>query len=86
MVFVKENDYSQRGNLSQGTWFELSTVPFPLPIKEVYVDKKLDSWRAGRYQKGTKLFGNKLNNLNRSYDLIYVGKVFLLLFSSQMRN
>lgn len=64
VLFVKENDYSHRGNVSTGTWFELTTVPFPLPIKEVYVDKKLDSWRSGRYQKGVKLFGNKLSNLN----------------------
>lgn len=64
VLFVKENDYSHRGNVSTGTWFELTTVPFPLPIKEVYVDKKLDSWRSGRYQKGARLFGNKLSNLN----------------------
>ncbi|KAJ6650184.1 Glutamate receptor ionotropic, delta-1, partial [Pseudolycoriella hygida] len=64
VIFVKENDYSRRGNFSTGTWFELTTVPFPLPIKEVYVDKKLDIWRSGRYQKGVKLFENKLSNFN----------------------
>lgn len=68
VIFVKENDYSRRGNLSTGTWFEITTVPFPLPIKEVYVDKKLDSWRSGRYQRGTKLFENKLLNLNSLFN------------------
>ena len=61
---MKENGNNYRGHLSTDTWFELTTVPFPLPIKDVYVDKKLDSWRAGRYQKGAKLFENKLGNLN----------------------
>lgn len=71
VIFVKENDYSRRGNLSTGTWFELTTVPFPLPIKEVYVDKKVDTWRSGRYQRGVKLFENKLSNLNSTSEFLY---------------
>lgn len=80
VLFVKENEFSRRGNVSTGTWFELTTVPFPLPIKDVYVDKKLDSWRSGRYQRGAKLFDNKLNNLNSSfYPLLVTYVSFILL-------
>lgn len=65
VLFVRQSDQSHRGDVSTGQWFELSTVPFPLPIKKVYVAKQLDFWRMGRYRKGaTNLFPDKIGNLD----------------------
>lgn len=68
VLFVREyEDIGRRGNETTddqaAIWFELSTVPFPLAIKEVFVSKQLDFWRMGRYRRGGKLFADKTKNL-----------------------
>lgn len=63
VIFVKQYDETRRGNVSFGVWFELSTVPFPMPINKIFVTKQLDFWRGGRYRHGTKLNLDKAINL-----------------------
>lgn len=65
VVFVRQYEHNFRGNRtsSNGTAFELTTVPYPLPINEVFVTKRLNFWRNGRYQHGKKL------NLDKTGDL-----------------
>lgn len=64
VLFVRQSDQSYRGEIRTGQWFELSTVPFPLPIKRVYVTKQVDFWRMGRYRySATNLFPDKTINL-----------------------
>ena len=65
VLFVKQYTHSHRGNVSTGVWFELSTVPFPLPIKEIFAAKQLNFWRSGKYQRIAKpLFPDKTIDLN----------------------
>lgn len=45
-------------------WFELSTVPFPNPIKGVFISRRVDVWRNGRLHYGRDLFADKTGNLN----------------------
>lgn len=63
VIFVRESGNSHRNNINTGTWFELSTVSFPLAIKEVFVSKQLDIWRSGRYRKKASLFPDKILDL-----------------------
>ncbi|KAL1398230.1 hypothetical protein pipiens_009134 [Culex pipiens pipiens] len=44
--------------------FELSTVPFPLPLKGVFVSKRLDFWHNGKFRYGRKLFSDKTASLD----------------------
>lgn len=65
VIFVRQYEHTFRGNRSStnSTAFELTTVPYPLPIGSVFVTKRLDFWRNGRYQHGLKL------NLDKTSDL-----------------
>lgn len=66
VVFVRQYDRSVRGGrVRPGTWFELSTVPFPMAVRDVLVPRRLDFWRAGRFQKGSQqlLMADKSENL-----------------------
>lgn len=65
VIFVRQYEHSFHGNRSStnGTAFELTTVPYPLPINEVFVTRRLNFWRNGRYQHGKKL------NLDKTGDL-----------------
>lgn len=46
-------------------WYEISTVPFPSPIKEVLVTRRLDTWKQGKFQAGRNLFKEKTENLQK---------------------
>lgn len=87
VLFVREyEDIGRRGNETTddqaAIWFELSTVPFPLPIKEVFVSKQLDFWRMGRYRRGGKLFADKTKNLKgKIYHDLYTSNIVLILVS-----
>ena len=65
VIFVRQYEQSFRGNRtsSNSTAFELTTVPYPLPIRQVFVTKRLDYWRNGRYRHGVKL------NIDKTKDL-----------------
>lgn len=56
---IRRRDHS----MINKTVFELSTVPYPLPIKQTFVTKTLDFWRNGKYRYGTKLNMDKTENL-----------------------
>lgn len=36
-------------------WFEISTVPFPAPIKGILVPRRLDIWRQSKFRTGKSL-------------------------------
>lgn len=65
VVFIRQYEQSFRSNrtATNGTAFELTTVPYPLPIRQVFVTKRLDFWRNGRYRHGIKL------NIDKTKDL-----------------
>lgn len=66
MVFIRQYEHTtNRGNRSKTmSSFEFSTVPYPLPIKKIFVTKNLDFWRSGRFRRGGKLTSDKTHNLN----------------------
>lgn len=48
VVFIKEiRDKKKTGGFTK---FELSTVPFPYPLQEVFVDTPIDIWSKGRFK------------------------------------
>lgn len=66
VIFVRQFDHtiSQSNGSQIISSFELATVPYPLPIKKVFVTKSLDFWRNGRFRRGGKLTSDKTHNLN----------------------
>ncbi|XP_053625294.1 glutamate receptor ionotropic, kainate glr-3 isoform X1 [Plodia interpunctella] len=52
------------GVLKSKAWFDLSTVPFPNPIKTVFVSRRVDIWKNGRFHYNRTLFADKTSNLN----------------------
>lgn len=67
VIFVQQYEQTSRQNnrlSSNKTIFELKTVPYPSPIKQVFVTKTIDFWRNGKYRFGTKLNVDKTKNLN----------------------
>ncbi|KAI5641640.1 ligand-gated ion channel domain-containing protein [Phthorimaea operculella] len=52
------------GNVKSKSWFDLSTVPYPNPIRGVFVPRRADIWRNGRFQYNRTLFDDKTRNLN----------------------
>lgn len=67
VIFVRQyeqiNRISNRRFTGNRTTFELTTVPYPMPISELFVTKTLDFWRNGKYRYGTKLNIDKTKNL-----------------------
>ncbi|XP_039292533.1 uncharacterized protein LOC111064372 [Nilaparvata lugens] len=45
--------------------FELTTVPFPAPIKKTLVPKRINSWFNGKFQNIMGLYRDKTTNLNQ---------------------
>lgn len=66
VVFVRHYEHTSKRNNRTNTVssFELATVPYPLPIKKIFVTKNLDFWRGGRFRRGGKLTSDKTHNLN----------------------
>ncbi|XP_063822067.1 glutamate receptor ionotropic, kainate glr-3 [Ostrinia nubilalis] len=58
------------GVLKSKAWFDLSTVPFPNPIKNVFVSRRVDIWNNGRFHYNRTLFADKTSNLNN--ETLYV--------------
>lgn len=52
------------GNVKSKAWFDLSTVPFPNPIKGIFISRRVDIWRNGRFHYGRNLFADKTGDLN----------------------
>nr|XP_018901146.1 PREDICTED: uncharacterized protein LOC109033142 [Bemisia tabaci] len=43
--------------------YELSTVPFPVPIRGALVPRRIDTWRRGKFQTNLDLFHDKTSDL-----------------------
>ncbi|XP_061712746.1 glutamate receptor ionotropic, delta-2 [Cydia pomonella] len=57
-------------------WFDLSTVPFPNPIKAIFVSRRVDIWRNGRFHYNRPLFADKTRNLNAEVlNVVYLDHV-----------
>ncbi|XP_041977432.1 glutamate receptor ionotropic, delta-2, partial [Aricia agestis] len=52
------------GNVKNKAWFDVSTVPFPNPIKEIFISRRVDVWRSGKFHYGRNAFADKTGNLN----------------------
>lgn len=86
VIFVRQYQQSFRGNRSSSNSiaFELTTVPYPLPIRQVFVTKRLDFWRNGRYRYGVKLNIDKITDLEGNWTVdrlhaIFIDNFFFLL-------
>lgn len=66
VIFIRESEPTMRKNRTLSATFELLTVPYPFPIKEIFVSKHLDLWRNGHYRRGVKLDLDKTRNLEGS--------------------
>lgn len=55
--------HSQIGVKKSNSWFDLSSVPFPNPIRNVLVPKRLDVWNDGRFHYNRPLFKDKTTDL-----------------------
>jgi hypothetical protein len=56
VLFIRKCD------MEHGQWFELSTVPFPARIKEIFVSKIVNYWTPSkRYRWKKKMFDQKSN-------------------------
>ncbi|XP_047527769.1 glutamate receptor ionotropic, delta-2 [Vanessa atalanta] len=62
VVFLK---YHKRviGKAKNKAWFDLSTVPFPNPIKGIFISRRVDTW-SGQFHYSRDLFADKTGNLN----------------------
>lgn len=60
VVFIREYNYRRTNDKV----FELSTVPYPLPLRSTFVTKQLDFWHAGKYRFGANLYRDKTSNLS----------------------
>lgn len=59
VIFIKQVD-KKNGNL-----FEINTVPFPSALGQVFVAKRLNFWRSGRYRNSVgSFFEDKTVDLN----------------------
>ncbi|KAI4462234.1 ionotropic receptor 20a-related [Holotrichia oblita] len=65
VVFIKEYVGIKRtGDITTRIpWFELSTVPFPSPIQNIFVPRRLDIWRKSKFRTGANLFDDKTSDL-----------------------
>nr|XP_023027160.1 uncharacterized protein LOC111515158 [Leptinotarsa decemlineata] len=62
VIFIKEHAVidSSGNDLS---WFEIMTVPFPLPINNILIPWKVDIWAHSKFRKGAELFRDKTSDL-----------------------
>uniref|UniRef100_A0A182F4J2 Ionotropic glutamate receptor L-glutamate and glycine-binding domain-containing protein n=1 Tax=Anopheles albimanus TaxID=7167 RepID=A0A182F4J2_ANOAL len=59
--------YRKAESQQDGTVYELSTVPFPIPLKGIFFSKILNFWQRGKFRSLSKskkaLFGDKTTDL-----------------------
>ncbi|GLV32321.1 Ionotropic receptor 68a [Carabus blaptoides fortunei] len=64
VVFIREyGGHSHNRNGAAVPWFDVSTVPFPTPIRGVFISRRLDTWRRGHFRLGVNLFRDKTSDL-----------------------
>ncbi|XP_055589024.1 glutamate receptor ionotropic, kainate glr-3 [Uranotaenia lowii] len=67
VVFVREltsTKSGRRNHQDKTHHYELATVPFPFPLKGIFVAKRLDFWYKGKFRYSQKLFYDKTTNLD----------------------
>ncbi|XP_062705340.1 glutamate receptor 2 [Aedes albopictus] len=64
VVFVRQLVIDRSRNKDEGHHYELSTVPFPFPLRGVFISRRLDFWFNGKFRKGRKLFTDRTTNLD----------------------
>lgn len=77
IIFVRQYEHNFRGNRSStnSSAFELTTVPYPMPMNGIFVSKRIDFWRNGKYQHGTKLNMDQTSNLKGKIEIFRKNKV-----------
>ncbi|KAF5308719.1 hypothetical protein FQR65_LT06080 [Abscondita terminalis] len=78
VIFVREYKgfKKQVSNRRSVPWFELSTVPYPYPIPNVMVLKRVDIWRESKFRTGAELFRDKTSDLkNQTMKVITFGHI-----------
>ncbi|XP_049867277.1 glutamate receptor ionotropic, kainate glr-3 [Pectinophora gossypiella] len=75
VVFLKH--YKKISGSAKGkAWFDLSTVPFPNPIRGVFVPRRVDIWKDSRFHYNRPLFADKTTNLkNEVLNVVYLDHV-----------
>nr|AOE47990.1 putative ionotropic receptor IR [Athetis lepigone] len=63
IIFLKYHK-KLAGLTRNNAWFELSTVPFPNPIKSIFVPRRVDIWKNQNFHYKRPLFVDKTSNLN----------------------
>ncbi|CAH1154078.1 unnamed protein product, partial [Phaedon cochleariae] len=65
VIFIRK--YSSRtfknNNKNDLSWFEITTVPFPVPITQVMIPRRLDIWTQSKFRKNEELFSAKTSDL-----------------------
>ncbi|CAH2244222.1 jg20167 [Pararge aegeria aegeria] len=73
VIFLKYHK-TIKGNVR--AWFDLSTVPFPNPIKGIFISRRVDIWRNGKFHYGRDLFADKTADLsNEVLNVVYYDHV-----------
>lgn len=62
VIFIRSYKGPQ-DQVRQKASFELSTVPFPNPIRGILVPKRVDIWRIGKFKTEINLFADKTVDL-----------------------
>lgn len=64
------------GNIKSKAWFDLSTIPFPNSIKEIFVSRRVDIWVNGKFHYSKNAFAEKSGDLNGVVlNVVYLGHV-----------
>ncbi|XP_056639121.1 uncharacterized protein LOC130446737 isoform X1 [Diorhabda sublineata] len=63
VVFIKTHNGKRTEDENEFIWFEIATVPFPLPTTNTLLLKRLDIWTQSKFRKGNDLFKDKTIDL-----------------------
>ncbi|XP_050502867.1 glutamate receptor ionotropic, delta-1 [Diabrotica virgifera virgifera] len=64
VIFIKKHEGRGTTNPQHNfAWFEITTVPFPAPVGNILVPRRLDIWAKSKFRKGFDLFKDKTLDL-----------------------
>ncbi|XP_072943470.1 glutamate receptor ionotropic, kainate 3-like, partial [Epargyreus clarus] len=74
VIFIRYHQAT--GIQNNKSWFDLSTVPFPNPIRGVFVSRRVDICTNGKFHYKRDLFADKTKNLNQEVlNVVYLDHV-----------